>query len=281
MTKNVDLKKNLFIILIIIILLFYVIFSSYIKYNPDRWLHLYGNTDAIDKISNFSFWWYSLTGQMFGSFVYIFPILLSTIAVSSFFKVYHTGYFQNIIQRIGYKKTIKYEIIKCWIYSLILPIISLITLGVSKVLYKNSIISKYNEVEGYPFQLVNSQMENMNPYLFIFYHMIITVLFSLIIINIAIIFTRYLKKSYLVTIASYVTIIALENFNNLILAPIVARLSGIDKMFNGFSLYNLYYLDAIPSLQWEFLFAIILLIVSLIIIYIVYRKRESVCINYE
>lgn len=281
MSKNIDLKKNLIIILFIFAILFYTIYTNYIKYTPARWMELYGSTTDIDKISNFSFWWYTLTGDIFGVFVYIFPIILVGISISSFFKIYHTGYFQYIIQRTKYKKAIKCEILKSWGYSLVLPVISLLTLFISKILYTNSIISKYTDVQGYRFQLVNEQMETMNPYLFIFLHIILIIIFSIIIINIAIICTRYFKNTYLVTIASYISIICLENFNNLILAPIIASISGNEKMYNGFSLYNLYYLDAIPSLLWEFIFAFLILFSTLFLIYKIYRKKESICLDYE
>lgn len=281
MTKNIDFKKNLIIILFIFAILFYTIYSNYIRYTPTRWLELYGSTTDIDKISNFSFWWYTLTGDIIGSLVYIFPIILVSISVSSFFKIYHTGYFQYIIQRKSYKKIVRCEFLKAWLYSLVLPLISLVTLLISKILYTNSVISKYNDVQGYAFQLVNKQMEMMNPYLFIFLHIVLIIIFSIIIINIAIICVRYLKNQYLVTIASYITIMFLENFNNLILAPIIAGISGNEKMYNGFSLYNLYYLDAIPSLLWEFIFAFTVLSITMFIVYKTYRKKESVCLEYE
>lgn len=281
MLKNIDFKKSLIFVFLIFIILFYTIYVNYNECSPSLWLKISGNTSALDVISNFSFWWYTLTGDIFGTVVYIFPVILVSIAISSFYKIYHTGYFKYIIQRKEYKKVIKIEVLKSWVYALILPLASIISLIISKILYSNNIIAKYSEVQGYRFQLVNTQMENMNPYLFIFLHTILIIIFSLIIINIAIICTRYLKNIYLITIASYMSLIFLENFNNLILAPIVASIFNSEKMYNGFSIYNLYYLDSVPSMAWELFFGFSTLLITTFAIYITYRKKESVCLKYE
>ena len=203
------------------------------------------------------------------------------ISASEFFEIYHTGFFLNIIQRIGYKKTIVTEMLKAYKYSLFLPFVSILTLLMSKILYKNNIIYKYEDTKGYPIQLVNELMEKIDPKLFILIHSILLIIFSLIIINIGLIFSKFFKKFYLVNITSFITLLFIENFNNLLLAPIIAKITGIEKMYNGFSIYNLYYLNAYPSIIWEFIFGIFLLILSTIIVYFIYRKKEEICLNYE
>lgn len=259
----------------------YNIFYNYIKYSPENWLKVFSDTSGLDVVSNYSFWWFILTNDISNAIIYMLPVILVTIACYSSFKIYHTGFFHNIVQRVGYKKTFLIELFKCWKYSLILPLLSIFTLGVSKLLYKNNVIVLYKDVEGYLIQIVNFQMEQMNPYLFIALHTLLCILLSIIIINIGIIFTKYLKKFYLVPILTFVVVILLENLNNMLLAPIIASITGITEMYNGFSLFNLYYLDAIPSMWWEFVFAISLFIITTFIVYLTYKNKESMCLEYE
>lgn len=281
MKKKYISKNNIIILILIFSILFYSIFFNYYKYSPTEWLKHFKNLDELNKVSCYSFWWFILTSDIFGLFIYIFPIILVMISCTSFFDIYHTGFFSNIIQRIGYKKMLIYEIIKTWKYALILPIISITTLFISKILYSNNIISKYTETNGYPIQLVNKQMENINSIVFIILHIIIITIFSLIIINTSIIVSRFVKKFYLVNIISFVIVILYENLCNLLIAPLVSKISGVEEMYNGFSLYNLYYLDSIPSLLWEFIYGFVLLIISILGIYIVFRRKERVYLEYE
>ena len=281
MKKNFCNRKNIILIVLLIGVVAYSIFYNYFKYSHENWLKHFSNTSALDVVSNYSFWWFILTGDIVNGVIYMLPVILTTIACYSLFKIYHTGFFHNIVQRIGYKRTFLIEITKCWMYSMLLPVLSMFTLIVSKILYKNNVIALYKNVEGYPIQLVNSQMEQMNPYLFIILHIFLCILLSISIINIGIIFTKYLKKFYLVPILTFIVVILIENLNNLLFAPIIANITGITEMYNGFSLYNLYYLDAIPSMWWEFVFALSLFIITTTSAYLTYKNKESVCLEYE
>ena len=280
--KKILNKKN---ILIVIIFLFGMLLLSmmfhFFKYSETEWLKHFDNLDGLQKINKFSFWWYISTYELFGAIIFIYPILLILISCYSFFEIYRSGFFQNIILISGYKKTFVFELLKAWKCSLILPLISIISFILSSLFYPNSKILSYVETDGYPFQLVNDFMEVMNPYLFMILYFILLILFGLTVINIGFCFVKIFKKFYLVVISSFVCFVFLENINNLLIAPIVAKLTNIPKMMNGFSLYNLYYLNSSPSFWWEFIFAMLLFSVSTFVVLLIYSKREKVILDYE
>lgn len=275
-------KKN--IILLTSLLLFFIILAiimHFNKYSESEWLKHFDDTSGLQKISNFSFWWYIGTYSVFGAVIYIYPIILVSIACINFFTVYRSGFFQNVVMRVGYKKTMTIEVIKSWIYALILPLVSSLSYIICRFCYSNSIITKYIDAEGYPFQLVNDFMENMNPYLFMIIYFLLITIFGIIIINIGLCLTRVVKKFYLVVLGAFITFIFIENINNLLIAPIVSNILGWKEMMNGFSLYNIYYLNSCPNFIWEILFSLFWLFISTLFVYILYSKRESVILEYE
>lgn len=281
MKKELNKRNMLVVILFLMFMIIISIIVHFNKYSETRWLTFFDNIDGLQKISKFSFWWYIGTYDIFGAIIYIYPIILILISCYSFYKVYHSGFFQNIILIVGYKKGIILEIIKSWKYSLILPLVSLISFGICSFCYPNSKILKYVETDGYPFQLVNDFMETMNPYLFMIIYLFLLILFGIIIINIGLCFVRFIKKFYLVVIISFISFIFIENVNNLLIAPIVAKITGIAKMMNGFSLYNIYYINSCPSFIWEIIFTLILFSLSTIVVFMIYSKKENVVLDYE
>lgn len=281
MKKQINKRVLLFTCLFILLIAIYSMYVHFTKYSPTEWLKYFEDTSDLSMISHFSFWWYIKTYETFAGFMYIAPILLIVAGCYSFFQTYRSGFLQNIIQRIGYKKAVSTEIFKCWLSSLILPIVSIVIFVISYFLYPNSKILPYEATSGYPFQLVPDSMVNMNPYLFIIVYTFILFLFSIIIINIGIIMTRYLKKFYLVIVGAFMGLIFIENINNFLVAPIVANVTNITKMLNGFSIYNLYYLDSIPSLLWEVIFSIVMTIITTLVVYFIYKKEEKVNLSYE
>lgn len=281
MTKIIQKKNFVIAIIILILIVLASVCLHFQKYNTVEWLKHFDCLEGLNKISYFSFWWYLCVYDLLGGFIYIFPILLIALSCYSFSNIYHTGFIQNIILRVGYKKTMLFEILKSWIYALILPIVSLITFIISRFCYSNSTILNYVETDGYPFQLVSDFMSKDNPYLFMIIYFVILFLFGIIIINFGLICTRYLKRFSLISISSFLLFIFIENINNLLIAPLIADLSGIEEMMNGLSIYNLYYLNSIPSLIWEVTFAITFVIITTLFVFLSYRSEEKVVLEYD
>lgn len=280
--KKILNKKNILVVGIFLLLMIITsIVLHFYKYSEVEWLKHFDDLSGLQKISKFSFWWYIGTYELFGAVMYIYPIILIFISCNSFFKIYRSGFFQNIIMITGYKKMIFLEILKSWSYSLILPLILIISFIICSFCYPNSNLLKYVETDGYPFQLVNDFMETMNPYLFIIIYLILLILLGIVIINIGLCCIKLWKKFYLVSIVSFITFIFIENINNLLIAPIIAKITGVEKMMNGFSLYNVYYLNSAPSFIWIIVFTIFWFILSTLFVLYTYSKKERVILDYE
>lgn len=282
MKKIINKRIIIAITIVILFVIAYHIYSHFDRYSSEKWLMFAKDTTDLDKISYFSFWWYIRTYEIASILAFVMPVLLVIAGVRSFFQLYRSGYLLNLCQRVNYTKIVKVELMKSWLSAgLILPFVSTFTLLISYICFQNPIILSRSETNCLPFLSVPDIMVQMNPYIFILIYTFLLFLFSIFIINIGIILTRYLKNMYLVMISSFITFIFVELLGQMIIGPLVSNITGIVKMANGFSIYNLYYLDAIPSLWWEIVFAILLVVVSTLIIYIVYKDKEKVLSNYE
>ena len=52
-------------------------------------------------------------------------------------------------------------------------------------------------------------------------------------------------------------------------------------MANGFSILNVFYLDGIPSLWWEFIWIIFLNSITIIFLFKIYSNKEKVLNTYD
>lgn len=121
----------------------------------------------------------------------------------------------------------------------------------------------------------------INPYLFVFLHLLLLFFYGIFITNIGLILNKYIKKFSLLVIAVFIISMIIENVGNFILGPIIKTITGITTMANGFSILNVFYLDGIPSLWWEFIWIIFLNSITIIFLFKIYSNKEKVLNNYE
>lgn len=271
---KIDKKPTIFITVIMIvtiitsIILFYVNFSQY-----------FGIDSEFERITFFSFWWFLMCNDLFAFLFYISPLFIPIITCYAFFKIYHSGYLTNLIQRDNFNNIIKKQILYSWLKNLIIPTISLIFFIISMLLFPNGNFI-YSSVS-YQFTGGHAYMEILNPLLFVLLHLILTFLYGIFITNISLILTRFIKKFSLLTIATFVITMIIESIGNFILGPTAKMITGYDRMANGFSILNIFYLNGIPNLWWEFIWIIILNLITTFIIYKIYSNKESILNNYE
>lgn len=247
----------------------------------EKIITIFGSKEEYDLISCFSLWWYLFRYDLFSYIAYLLPIIITIMSCYSFFHLYRSGTIFNIIQREKYSKLMIKEILLSWSKNIILPIIMLLFFIISIILFPNTHVFDLTGRLAYIYQIGHPYMNIINPFLFVFLYLAIVFLFGIIITNLGIILTRFIKKFNLLVIGNFILVIIIESIGNFIVGPIVKSLTGYDRMANGFSLYNIYYLDAIPSLWWEFLFSIITIIITSIIIYLIYKDKEKVLNSYE
>ncbi|MDD2203616.1 MAG: hypothetical protein PHD78_04510 [Bacilli bacterium] len=268
------LNKKLNVMLFLLFFIFFVLslFGFFDAVNPNNWIE--SARYILDDVSKYSFWTYINSFSIYAYVIYLAPFVIAFVGVNAFHKMLHSGFLFNLLQRTYYKTVFIREIAKCWLTALILPIMSVIIFIFGAILYKNSAIIPLDSNNGTLILTVKEYMTIINPDLFIFLHFILLVLFGIIVINIAIIFTRYIKNIYLVSLISFLFLIFYEVVSNTLIGPFLANLVGIKRLANGLSIYNLFWLDAIPSMLWEFIFAIIMILITLFIIYIIYLRGK-------
>lgn len=278
--KRIDKKTTLISIILILLPIFFSLIYFIINYLLNKNSFLFNNTEELSLISHYSFWWYLIRYDIFSYFAYLLPIIITILSCSRFFKLYHSGIIINLLQKVSYKKIIKNEILLAWLKNLILPIIFIIIFAISYIIFPNGAINEKNIGRFlYPFQIGHEYMRLIPPYLFVLLYLLIVFLYGIFITNLGIILSRFIKKMSLLVISNFIIVIILENIFNFILAPLVKVITKIDRMANGFSILNIYYLDGIPSLLWEFTWVIFLICITTTIIYKLYKNKEEVLMN--
>ena len=271
---KIDKKPTIIISAFIIIIITISIILFYINNAP------YFNIDLeYSKITSFSFWWYIVAKNIFTITLFFAGLIIPIITCYAFFKIYHSGYLTNLIQRDNYNHIIKKQILYSWLKNLIIPIILLIFLIISTILFPNQNF-EYSSV-GSSFNLGHKFMETLSPYPFIFLYLLILSLYGIFITNISIILSRYIKKFSILLIFNFIIMMVLECIGNFIIGPIIATITKIEGINNVFSLLNVVYLDGIPNIWLTFAFLIIINIIAILIIYKIYSNKEKVLNNYE
>ena len=277
-------RKNVIIsiILIVVPLIFSLLYFVYTNFvGKDAFFSIYPK--ELSLISCFSFWWFLIRFDIYSYYAYLLPLIITYLGCYSFFQVYHSGFVTYCSQRTNYTKFMKGMVLKSWKKSLLLPILFGIFFLISYLIFPNCNVINSNNFDHllYPFQTGHQYMTILNPYLFVILYLIMIFLYGIFIINLGMIICKFVKKFSLFVIANYVAFMALENIFNFFVAPVFKMLTNNEKMLNGFSILNLYYLDGIPSLVWEFCWGTFLIIITTFIISKLYCNRENVLNDYE
>lgn len=272
--KKIDRKPVIIVstilvlILVVSIVLFYVNYGNALSANPNEYA----------KITCFSFWWYLLNFDLFGYVFYLSPLFIPIITCYCFYKVYRSGYVSNVVLRCDYDKFIRSQIFYSWGKNIIIPIILLVFFVVSMILFPNF---DFHYTGGVIFSCGHEYFSKINPYLFIMLYLLLLFLYGVLVTNIGIILSRYIKKFSLLIVGIFIVFMIMESICNFLIAPFASLFIKNSSIVNGFSLLNVYYLNGIPSLWWEFLWLSILNVISTVCIYKIYSKKEKVLNVYE
>ena len=122
-------------------------------------------------------------------------------------------------------------------------------------------------------------MTNLNALIFALISSILSILFSIFIINISLVTTRYCKKFSITLIVSYLVFISFAIISELFIGDIANALTNNSSIANSFSIFNMIYLDG--NVIVISIYSIILLIVSFLVVFKVYKDKEIVLREYE
>lgn len=120
-----------------------------------------------------------------------------------------------------------------------------------------------------------------NPWLFIFVYLINIIITNLIYINVCILISRKYHNYFVSVILSFLTIIGIELFLEIVVSGIV--LGNIFNVNYGI-LFNI--INAIPfndsyGIVWPVVFSMCMNMVIMFIIYLIYRNKEKLIIDVE
>lgn len=281
--KKIDKKTTIISLFLISIPLLF----SLIYFICNNWLgsnsFFHTNPEELALISHYSFWWFLIRFDIYSYFAYLLPLIITIMSCNRFFSIYHSGYIYNFIHRVRYDKFMKEIFLSSWLKNLILPLLFLLLFIITIAIFPNAKLVNPVKVERllFPFQSGHEYMLKMNPLLFVALYLIIIFLYGVFITNLGLIVCRYIKKFSLFVIANYIVFMILENIFNFFVAPFVKMITNYDRMMNGFSILNFYYLDGIPSLLWEFTWVIFLIVITSLIVYKIYSNEEEVLMDYE
>lgn len=258
-------KKIILIYLLIILLFIMLSFMQWIlEFNMtfEYFIQTLKNIDFVKQ-------WHYLTYANSKIFILIYPMIITYFGIKDFFNIYHSGMLYSISEKIDYKKYIKNTFLNifktnCFVYLTFI----LLMLIVSLVLFKFDTNTLYLIGVG-----------SVNYLIFAGLSMILSVIFSIFILNIGLTVTRYCKKFSLTIIISYLVFISLAIVSETIIGSLVESILKLDGIYNSFSIFNMVILDG--NIYGICIYSIILFIVSTFIVFEVYKDKDKVLMEYE
>lgn len=262
--KNI-IKKNYETLIIIIMLAIIILLNieSYFK------RVFYSSFFPIKEANAFSFWWYILNYNLGQILIYLSPIIIAFVAVLKFHKILASGFYQNILLRMEYKKYIVSELQKCYLKgAIILPLLSIVILLIGIIILPTS-ISTINSSN--PVLYISTAMSN-NIALFILYSIVMQVMYSILIINISLICCYYASRFSLVILGTFVIVNGI-NFIVSNIGVLIANITNSELLYKFAINLNIYDGYFPYDYTWSFIFIFVGLILSFCFLYIVYKKK--------
>lgn len=137
-----------------------------------------------------------------------------------------------------------------------------------------SILFNYNSSE-----LLLIGYGNINYLLFAFISALLSIVYSIFILNIGLIVTRYCKKFLITIIVSYLSFISFAIISETMVGALISSFIKVDGIYNSFSIFNIIMLDG--NIFGIVIYSFILLLISSFIVYKVYSNKDKVLVEYE
>ena len=209
------------------------------------------------------------------------PFIIFVLSSYDFYREYHTGFYRNKLMRISYKEYIKSFLLKAYKNIWIFPAWLFILFIVSFIISGHFDLSKTLSYWPTYYIPVDIQIiQNFFPFIFIFF---INLIFNnLFYVNIALISVKKNYNFIVNILASYLIFIfcdiILEILIGILIGELILNISHASSMFN---LFNYWVYSDIPNIWLYVLYCFLLALVSFIVFYFVYRKKEDVIIASE
>ena len=241
-----------------------IIIACLLPFILEYGLNINNLKNAISSEQNINMFQY-LTYANGKIFILIYPVIVSYFSVKKFHQLYHSGMLTQICERTNYKKYLTDTFLKIYLKNSFMYFAYIwFMFIVCELLFKQSIYFDMTSLNALIFALISSTL---------------SILFSIFIINISLITTRYSKKFSVTLIVSYLALISFAIISELFIGDIANALTNNSSIANAFSIFNMIYLDG--NITIISIYAIILSGVSSLVVFRVYKDKEIVLREYE
>lgn len=260
--KNIKIIIIYFLIILLFMIFPFIQWKNELNMTFEEFKRVIANADSVLQ-------WHYLTYANSKVFILIYSIIITYFGIKDFFNVYHSGMLYSISERTDYKTYIKTTFLNIyknnsWVYFAFI----LLMLIVCAILFKFD--SKDLLLVGFG---------KTHYIIFACFSLLLSIFFSIFILNIGLIVTRYCKKFSIAIIVSYLAFIAFAIISETIIGGIVGSIINLAGIYNAFSVFNMVILDG--NIYAIVIYSIILLLISSFIVFKVYSNKDKVLIEYE
>ena len=195
--------------------------------------------------------WRYLTYANSKVFILVYPIIITYFGLKDFFLTYHSGMLYSITERTDYKSYIKNTFLNIyknnsWVYFSFIFLMLLICRILFKTGETTLLFVGYGRVNYIIFALTSA---------------VLSIFYSIFILNIGLITSRYCKK-----------------FSVMIIGSVFDSIIKFD-IYNSFSIFNMIILDG--NIYAVIIYAFVLLLLSSFIVFKIYKDKDKVLMEYE
>lgn len=266
---NIFKRNKLAIILfmIAIVWLLYVVIQDSIKFGISRndpillFYHIFSDLDLY-------------------FFPLISPLFVIIPTVWQFHRELNSGYITNCLTRMEYKKYIKKLYLKSVKNFWVVPVFVIVAFLICCFLTKGFNVGSELEMYGRYFSPNPEYVKNIAVFMLVFITNII--LHSIFYANISLFYCKKNSNLLVNIILSYLTFFVIDIFMEVFVgAYLCARVLDIHYVGDTLNLFVIWQYDKVISLLATVIYAIILVIASLIVLFFIYRDRERTVIAIE
>lgn len=209
---------------------------------------------------------------------FIIPLLFLVIAIYPIYLEFKSKNIKNILMRSSYKEFMKSNYKKILLFSLVIPLflvfVFLLCFAITKSLDINKYVLMYGE-DAYTVDAVFRS--NLTKYYF-FYFINIYLLFVFI-GNIGLFFVRKSHNFAIVLISSMITYILIDFITEIVISRLIVFFVFKVDLYNLLNLLNFWDNHNVLSMEFRFIFILLLVFIFSIINYFWYNNKEMVLVE--
>lgn len=237
-----------------------------------------GDGAFLDGVNRFSFWNYVLHYNFGSILMFLSSFIICILSLNKFYNEINGSFLKNQLLRENYNKVMIKKVIFCYIRSYIPFILnSIFVFLLGSILFSDSIP---NTIYANPY--INFKYYGiLNPYLYCLLNSLSLLLYVIMVTNIGLIVLKITKKMSVSAVVTFVSINAL-NFIIGNLSIIIAKIIGSESMINyayNINIYEGYFVQS--TVLRALLHTGIMVIVTLCILFVKYKNKEKVVLDFE